>query len=110
MVYLAAMPRLPFYNLREWKIARHQALHDGGWQCSRCGTSLVGLGMAAHVHHKKELKHAPALRIEPLNLVPLCVGCHNAVHADTKRKRACDAQGNPTDSNHPWFDGGPRRA
>ena len=89
------MPRSPFYNLAEWKLARRQALHDHGWQCIRCGISLVGKGMGAHVHHRKELRRAPELRSEPLNLVPLCVGCHNATHAQMKRGGGCDEHGNP---------------
>ncbi|WP_426612915.1 HNH endonuclease [Bradyrhizobium sp. McL0616] len=99
------MPRSPFYNQREWKIARRQAMRDGSWQCGRCGTSLIGLGKAAHVHHKKELKRAPALRSEPLNLLPLCVSCHNIEHAEMKSggKRGCDEHGNPLDTSHPWF-------
>ena len=78
-------------------------MHDGGWQCSRCGISLVGLGKGAHVHHRKELKSAPALRSEPLNLMPLCVGCHNASHAEMKREDGCDEHGMPLDPSHPWF-------
>ena len=60
---------MAFYDRHEWEAARKQALHDSGYQCQRCGTSLVGLGKACHVHHKKELRRAPALRVEPLNLV-----------------------------------------
>lgn len=97
------MPRAPFYNKREWQTARRRALHDSGYRCQRCGISLVGLGKAAHVHHRRELKVAPALRSEPLNLMPLCVGCHNAEHADMKGgKRGCDELGRPIDVSHPW--------
>ena len=93
-----------FYKSRDWQIARRQALHDSGYRCARCGTSLVGIGRAAHVHHRKELKRTPALATEPLNLKPLCVGCHNAEHANMKRPRsACDIDGNPIDASHPWL-------
>lgn len=70
----------------------------------RCGVSLVGMGKGAHVHHRKELSRAPALATEPLNLKPLCVGCHNAEHAEMKRPRAaCDVDGRPIEASHPWF-------
>ena len=96
------MPRAKFYNHREWKRARAQAMHDHGWLCTRCGISLIGKGMAAHVHHRKPLASAPALRTEPLNLRPLCVGCHNATHAEMKRGVGCDENGMPLDPSHPW--------
>ena len=51
---------MAFYDKREWNTARRQALHDSGYRCQRCGNSLVGLGKACHVHHKKELRRAPA--------------------------------------------------
>jgi hypothetical protein len=75
-----------------------------GGGCTRCGTSLIGLGRSAHVHHVKELRTAPALRIEPQNLRPLCVSCHDVTHAEMKRKPApaCDVDGNPLDPDHPW--------
>ena len=72
-----------FYGTAEWQKARKQALHDYDWKCTNCGQSLVGLGRAAHVHHRKELARAPALRSEPLNLKPLCSSCHNQVEPRT---------------------------
>ena len=95
-----------FYDRRLWRRTRKQALHDSGHVCQRCGTSLVGKGRGAIVHHRKELKRAPALAIEPANLTPLCIGCHNATHAEMKHGRirsACDEQGYPLDAAHPWF-------
>jgi 5-methylcytosine-specific restriction endonuclease McrA len=99
------MPRLPFYNLAEWQIARRQALHDAGYCCQRCNVSLIGKGKAAHVHHRKPYTTAPALGLEPLNLIALCRSCHNAEHHEMKRGRssACDEQGRPLDPRHPWF-------
>jgi 5-methylcytosine-specific restriction enzyme A len=100
------MPRHRFYNKREWQTARRQSLHDAGYQCQRCHVSLVGLGKAAHVHHRKPYTKAPALRSEPLNLMPLCISCHNAEHHDMRkgiRQRGCDPSGYPIDENHPWF-------
>lgn len=99
---LRTMPR--FYDTAEWDVARRQALHDTNYTCQRCGVSLVGKGKAAIVHHRKELKRAPALRSEPLNLEPQCTECHNRTHADIKRgmQRGCDEQGRPLDPSHPW--------
>ena len=92
-----------YYGLAEWLKARRQALHDAGHKCQRCGTSLLDLGGAAHVHHRKPLKQAPALRIEPLNLLPLCRACHTAVHEDQEKPLMCNIDGSPADPEHPWF-------
>ena len=97
------MKPLPFYDSKAWQIARRQALHDANYQCKRCGTSLVGKGKAAHVHHRKPYRAAPALATEPLNLMPLCVSCHDAVHHEMKTKAQCDEHGRPLDASHPWF-------
>ena len=93
---------MPFYNLAEWQTARRQALHDAGYQCQRCGISLIGLGKRAHVHHRRELKRAPALRAEPQNLLPVCASCHNKEHAE-KPRGACNIRGYPLDASHPWY-------
>jgi 5-methylcytosine-specific restriction enzyme A len=92
-----------FYDTHEWSVARRQALHDAGHKCGRCGTSLVGLGRACHVHHRRELRRSPGLRSEPLNLLSLCRSCHTREHNEAKRKPGCDEQGNPLDASHPWF-------
>ena len=99
------MKPAPFYKSADWQIARRQALHDANYLCQRCGVSLVGMGRAAHVHHRKELKRAPALGTEPLNLKAVCLPCHNAEHATMKGKvsSACDINGLPIDASHPWF-------
>jgi 5-methylcytosine-specific restriction endonuclease McrA len=94
---------MPYYDTREWRIARSQALHDSGYKCQRCGTSLVGLGKACHVHHRKELARAPVLRSEPLNLLSLCRSCHTKEHNEARRPPACNVDGTPTDPRHPWF-------
>ena len=97
----AQMSITRFYHKRTWLKARRQALYDAGYQCQRCGVSLVGKGKAAHVHHRKPLAKAPALATEPLNLQALCVSCHDTVHHAMKRKPACDVYGRPLDVNHP---------
>ena len=99
------MKPLPFYVSRAWLNARRQALHDANYQCQRCKASLIGMGRHAHVHHRKEYKRAPALAIEPLNLMALCQPCHNAEHHTMKGNgsTACDEQGMPLDASHPWY-------
>ena len=103
MVYPVSMKPLPFYNTSAWRrVARKQALHDAGYTCQRCGTSLAGGD--GNVHHRKPYRQAPSLGIEPLNLVALCRSCHDAEHHEMKHgKRGCDENGMPTNRNHPWF-------
>ena len=91
----------PFYKTHAWEVARKQCLHDSGWLCARCNTSLVGMGRKAHVHHRKPYRKAPALGTEPLNLLALCQPCHNA--EEHGPKGSCDADGMPIDASHPWF-------
>lgn len=92
-----------FYVSAEWQKARNQALHDANYACERCHASLIGRGREAHVHHRKPYKVAPALATEPLNLMALCLSCHNVVHHEMERPSiACDVDGNPTDASHPW--------
>jgi len=91
-----------FYDQAEWALARRRALHDSGYKCQRCGTSLIGLRRACHVHHKRELRRSPGLRSEPLNPMSVCRSCHTTLHNEAKHKPRCDEQGRPLDANHPW--------
>jgi len=92
-----------YYDLAEWGRARRQALHDAGYQCQRCHTSLLNKGREAHVHHRKPLRAAPALRSEPLNLLALCRACHTREHEEQKKPTMCNVDGSPNDVRHPWF-------
>jgi 5-methylcytosine-specific restriction endonuclease McrA len=93
---------MSFYHRRIWRDRmRKQVLHDADWKCTRCGIGLAELApRKAHVHHRKPLKRAPALGLEPLNLMALCLQCHNAEEAGTMSIAAVD--GSPTDPRHPW--------
>ena len=85
------------YNSRQWRDrTRRCILLDANYTCADCGMQILK-GM--HVHHRKELKVAPSLGNEPLNLQPLCVSCHNKAHS--KQTFGCDLDGNPI-GDHPW--------
>jgi len=92
------------YDTAAWRRARRQALHTAGWCCTDCGQSLVGLGKAAHVHHRKALKRAPVLSLEPQNLKPLCRDCHMRLEARerTGKINMASIDGTPGDPDHPW--------
>lgn len=95
-----------FYDKRAWRDrTRKQALFDGDYLCQRCGTSLLAKGKGS-VHHKKELKRAAALAVEPANLQCLCRSCHTQTHNELKSNRirsGCDVDGWPTSKDHPWY-------
>ena len=95
-----------FYDTAAWRRARHQAMHDAGWCCSnpRCRRSLIGLGKEAHVHHRKALRRAPVLALEPQNLRPLCRDCHMQLEIDDRMqlKPMASIDGTPGDPGHPW--------
>jgi predicted HNH restriction endonuclease len=94
-----------FYHQRAWRDrTRKQALHDAGWACQRCGISLAGKGREAHVHHRKPVKQARVLGLEPLNLLALCRTCHTIEHNSKAMRVALD--GTPLDPRHPWHRGG----
>src|SRR5262245_5838609 len=91
-----------FYDTAAWSVARRRALHVAGHHCQRCGTSLIGLGKAAHVHHRKRLKRAPAMGLELLKLVSLCRDCHALTHIEERRQPGADLDGRPMSPDHPW--------
>ena len=99
------MKPLAFYNSSAWRRkARRQALFDAKYECQRCHASLANKGRGAHVHHRRPYRVAPSIGLEPLNLVPLCVSCHDAEHHEMKSLRGkCDVDGRPLDPRHPWF-------
>lgn len=83
-----------FYNSKEWKSKRLQVLERDHYECQECrkrlrvaaveGKMLYGtaakIRRATEVHHKKELKDYPQLRLDDENLISLCVMCHNDKH------------------------------
>jgi hypothetical protein len=97
------------YDLKAWRYgARLQALYDANYRCARCDVLLVGKPRQATVHHRKYLKRAPALALEPQNLLVLCRSCHSTIHvieARNERPMRCDALGNPISPDHRWNGG-----
>src|SRR5262245_35084681 len=96
------MCTMGFYRTKEWRRARRQALHDYEWRCCKCGCDLVGMGRAAHVHHRKALKRARALATEPLNLLPLCRDCHFEIEHEERSGPIASIDGSPMSPQHPW--------
>ena len=86
-----------FYNTRAWRDrTRRRIMLETNFPCADCG---VQLPRGMNLHHRKELKRAPALGHEPMNLMPLCVSCHNRAHG---KQMGCDVDGNPIGDDHPW--------
>lgn len=89
-----------FYNSKEWKRKREKILERDHYECQECrerlrvaaarGKRLYGkdakIRRATEVHHKKELKDYPQLRLDDENLVSLCVKCHNDKHGRYTKK------------------------
>ena len=72
-----------FYDSPAWKRARDQVLAVFP-VCQRCGQVW-----SRHVHHVKPLADcSPAERVDPRNLLALCVGCHNVAEDEAKRDAA----------------------
>jgi len=97
------MPNYPFHGSAAWKKARRVARIEAKHTCAKCQAFLPGKGQL-HVHHRKPVERAPALALEPLNLMVLCSECHNIVEPRTALRKlsACDEQGWPLDPEHPW--------
>jgi len=91
-----------FHGSYRWKKARKIARITAAQHCQRCGAFLPEPG-ALHVHHRKPVKHAPALGLEPLNFMVVCGPCHNILEPRTGTPRfGCDVTGQPLDPRHPW--------
>lgn len=83
-----------FYNSTAWKIKRLEILNRDRHECQDCisriknanrnGILLNGsdrkIRRAEEVHHIKELKEYPELKLCDDNLISLCTICHNIRH------------------------------
>jgi 5-methylcytosine-specific restriction endonuclease McrA len=100
--------RSTFHGSYAWKKARRVARIAAGHQCARCGLILTGKG-ELHVHHRKPVKRAPALELEPLNFMVVCSPCHNALEPrnGAPPRLGCNVNGDPLDPAHPWWNARP---
>jgi 5-methylcytosine-specific restriction protein A len=69
-----------FYKSRAWRAVRAAVLLSSPLcaDCQRAGK----LTAAAHVHHVRDRRHAPALALDRSNLEGLCQPCHNRRRRD----------------------------
>ena len=83
-----------FYNSAEWKRKRTKILERDHHECQDCierireaekkGIYLTGsdahIRRGVEVHHIKELREHPELKLNEDNLIALCTQCHNVRH------------------------------
>ncbi|MEM2988203.1 MAG: HNH endonuclease, partial [Candidatus Bathyarchaeia archaeon] len=67
--------REEFRKTEEWEKIRNAVLERDGWKCWLCGDTGI-----LNVHHIKNWKDYPDLRLDPSNLVTLCIACHKLMH------------------------------
>jgi 5-methylcytosine-specific restriction protein A len=67
-----------FYNSSSWKKLRKIKLNKDPL-CERC-LKMDRIRVADVVHHIKEAKEHPELRLREDNLMSLCHNCHNKLH------------------------------
>jgi hypothetical protein len=99
--------RPPFHSTAVWQRTRRIAKITAAYTCARCNAFLPGKG-ELHVHHRKPVSKSMALALEPLNLMPVCPGCHNIIEpraGSPRVKSGCDELGHPLSADHPWNNG-----
>lgn len=67
--------RVSFYDSREWKALRYQALKLNDGRCQLCGRTRSD-GVKLHVDHIKPRSRHPELQLELGNLQVLCEDCN----------------------------------
>lgn len=72
-----------FYNSSRWKKVRKIKLSKDPL-CERC-LEMDRIRPAEVVHHIKEAKDYPALRVDLNNLMSVCTACHNKIHSDRNK-------------------------
>lgn len=68
-------PNVSFYETREWRELRYQALTLHGGKCQCCGRSASD-GVVLHVDHVKPKSKFPELALSLNNLQVLCADCN----------------------------------
>src|SRR5690242_7361398 len=67
----------PLHQSPEWRALRVTKLNSTDWRCEACR----GRNSRNNVHHKKSVRMFPHLALDYGNLVVLCAGCHESLHA-----------------------------
>lgn len=75
-----------FYNSKEWKKARKQALIRDHYLCQEC-LKEKKLTVADMVHHIIELLDNWDLGLTLSNLMSLCYRCHNKIHTGSTKDK-----------------------
>lgn len=90
----SARPRAPrdpkyaqFYNSAAWRTLSRATMIDRGYLCEECKRSYITT-IAAEVHHKVPIQTPEGWerRLDPTNLICLCVRCHNKAHGRWMRQ------------------------
>lgn len=68
-----------FYQSTEWKKKREEIRKRDKYRCQRCERRGI-FKKGDVVHHIKELRDYPELKLEDSNLEMLCHKCHNDIH------------------------------
>jgi len=66
-----------FYRSKEWRVLRIYKLSNNPL-CEICSTKEIPVP-AAEVHHLKEVRDVPELRLSLSNLQSLCKRCHTRI-------------------------------
>lgn len=73
----------PFYITKQWKAKHNTIMRRAGYQCQEC-KRYGRTTPAAQAHHIIPLAWCLAfnklLALANINLIALCVGCHNKMH------------------------------
>jgi hypothetical protein len=96
------------------RLGPRQRGYDQDWERLRrkmlagrpiCATYGCG-ARATMVDHIEPVRLAPHRRLDPSNLQPLCLPCHNRLTVAFERSNPaiglCREDGSPDDSRHPW--------
>jgi 5-methylcytosine-specific restriction protein A len=100
------MPGDPFYTSTRWRALRLGVLRRDRYKCSECGIRCLGKKKDAPrpmVDHVKNRKRRPDLAYDPVNLVTMCIGCHNVKTKEKdyvrKNRVATGVDGHPLDDD-----------
>ena len=89
---MAKQSRKWFYNSKEWRTVRQQALHRDHFTCAYCK------GRATEVHHIIELNdkniHDPKVSLNLDNLQSLCHECHRQITMNEHHMKNLDCEMN----------------